>query len=492
MTVLGWSYGVAVAWAIGLVIVRRLAPPEGFALARASLGLCVGLIATGVLRYGLQVLGTTAPGTVIAADHLLLLGAGWSLRSAPAGEPPRDERTDPGTRQGALFRSLAWVLMAIAVLLAVRTTAAQIEANPFGHWDAIAIWNVKAHLLFSGGARWLDTLHATEWPDYPLLVPLTVARLAAYAGSWSEGAAIASSLMFFAATCGLLAGSLSREIGPCPALVALTLFLSPKPVRLLAGAACADIPLGALCLATSMCLWRGLRNRARGNGYPMLAGICAGGALFTKNDATVLVVLVASAFLVADWLSKRPRGHASGGAFPMGLACVLGASPALMATIHLKASVTSTSWVFAGRDVFDVLQQAVDPERFRQAWSVLPIFIRDYVHPTSALLLAIAALCAPRSRGSAFWVPWSLLTGILVAQVGAYFLAYVTSPYDVAWHVTTSASRLGLHVWPSAVMTAFLAIFADATTRCGAVAPRACSPPPSTAPSTPRTEERPC
>lgn len=482
----GWSYGVAVAWAIGLVVVRRLIRPERFDLASISLGLCVGLIATAVLRYGLQVLGTTAAWTVIVADHTLLFGAIWSLRSSPSTEPLRNARTTPGKRQRTASHLLAWTLMAITLALAIRTTAAQIDANPFGHWDAIAIWNIKAHVLLSGGAQWLDALHATEWPGYPLFVPLTAARLAAYEGSWSAGIAIATSLMFFAATCGLLVGSLSREIGPWATLVALTLYLAPKPVRVFAGAACADIPLGALELATLTSAWRALRDGDRGDGYPRIAGICSAGALFAKDDAIALTVSVAVAFLVGDWLSKRSRRDgALAAARSMTLGYAAAALPALLVMVHFKLSVTSTSWLVAGRDGLDVLHQLLDPRRYQQAWSALTFAVRDDFRTATAILLALAALSAPLGRARSFWIPWSLLTAIIVTQVSAYVLAYVVSPYDVVWHIFTSANRLGLHVWPSIVMLAFLQIFADTESVDGhprsgarlAAPPRSSSPP---------------
>ena len=50
-----------------------------------------------------------------------------------------------------------------------------------GEWDAWSIWNLKARFIFRGGAHWRDAFSSVlgfSHPDYPLLIPLSVA------GSW--------------------------------------------------------------------------------------------------------------------------------------------------------------------------------------------------------------------------------------------------------------------------------------------------------------------
>jgi len=71
------------------------------------------------------------------------------------------------------------VLAAAAIWLHMRLM-------PHGETDAIAIWNLRARSLLRGGREWAAVLSpAIGWshPDYPLLLPLTVARLWSYAGS---------------------------------------------------------------------------------------------------------------------------------------------------------------------------------------------------------------------------------------------------------------------------------------------------------------------
>jgi hypothetical protein len=52
-----------------------------------------------------------------------------------------------------------------------------------------------------------------------------------------------------------------------------------------------------------------------------------------------------------------------------------------------------------------------------------------------------------------------LATGLVTVSlmVGGYTLVYLTTPHDLTWHLTSSAPRLLLQLWPSAVFLAFLA-----------------------------------
>jgi hypothetical protein len=48
------------------------------------------------------------------------------------------------------------------------------------------------------------------------------------------------------------------------------------------------------------------------------------------------------------------------------------------------------------------------------------------------------------------------VVGTLVLTVCGYFVLYVVSPYDLSWHLTTSAERLVVQLWPPAVFAALL------------------------------------
>ena len=47
---------------------------------------------------------------------------------------------------------------------------------------------------------------------------------------------------------------------------------------------------------------------------------------------------------------------------------------------------------------------------------------------------------------------------ILGLMLASYYVVYVTTPFDIAWHVTTSVDRLLVQLWPGLVLAVFLGL----------------------------------
>jgi hypothetical protein len=48
-----------------------------------------------------------------------------------------------------------------------------------------------------------------------------------------------------------------------------------------------------------------------------------------------------------------------------------------------------------------------------------------------------------------------MMAAVAGLMLGSYYLAYVITPFDIAWHVSTSIDRLLVQLWPLVVLTAF-------------------------------------
>jgi hypothetical protein len=48
-----------------------------------------------------------------------------------------------------------------------------------------------------------------------------------------------------------------------------------------------------------------------------------------------------------------------------------------------------------------------------------------------------------------------MMAAVAGLMLGSYYLAYVITPFDIAWHVSTSIDRLLVQLWPLLVLTAF-------------------------------------
>jgi len=47
---------------------------------------------------------------------------------------------------------------------------------------------------------------------------------------------------------------------------------------------------------------------------------------------------------------------------------------------------------------------------------------------------------------------------VLGLMLASYYVVYVTTPFDITWHVSTSIDRLLVQLWPALVLTVFLGL----------------------------------
>ncbi|MCO5166403.1 MAG: hypothetical protein M9894_08565 [Planctomycetes bacterium] len=439
MTALAWVVALGLPVALAWALVRCLDPgcPRWLAVGLAA---ALGPAAGSLLHVGwLAAFG--APGAGALAVEVALLGGALALarrRSAPGGDD------DQGARPGwsALDRGLAAVVAA-AALMAVVHLAALTAAAPHGNRDAWAVWNQRARALARSDGDWARVLVGPPRPDlhldYPLAVPGAVARVWWLTGESTLAPALLAlqAALAGAAVVGLgLASARPRAVG----LLGAALVLSAPLWAREAASQCADVPLAALLGATAALLVR--VERAPRPGAFAALGAAAGLAAWTKNEGLVaLAGVVPAAALLAG---------AGGRARAAGLA-LLGAAPALLALGLHKAVAPTNDLV--GAQGADTPARLLDPGR----WGAVVTGLGGaalHLWPAAALV-GWAALVGlrppPRPRAA------RALGALLVLQVAAYVLAYVTTPWDLAWHLQTSRARVLLHLWPAGVLLALLA-----------------------------------
>ena len=71
-------------------------------------------------------------------------------------------------------------------------------------------------------------------------------------------------------------------------------------------------------------------------------------------------------------------------------------------------------------------------------------------------VMAIYSLCVGLGPRRTAGVGYATLTILFV--FAGYLAAYLTTPYDLQWHISTSMDRLLLQVWPTFVLVFFLSI----------------------------------
>ncbi len=329
--------------------------------------------------------------------------------------------------------------------------------HPHGEWDAWTIWNLRARFLARGGEHWTDASFVYWFkPDYPLLIPATIARSWMYIGNATVIVPVLVAMLFTFATVLLMFSSLSIFRGRSQGFLA-GLVLLGTPFFVTHGASqYVDVPLGFFLLATMVLIV--LHDRS-GNSHPLiaLAGMMAGLSSWTKNEGLLFVVaIIASLFAVTIPLKEWRSCLKSMLSFSIGLL------PVLAIVIYFKMNFAPTNDLVAGQNLRDTILRLADASRYievAKAFVAESFYFGNWSHAvnTPALLafypLILGIDIAKENRSS---VAVCLLALIFVA-IG-YFFIYVTTPHRLSWHLSDSLNRLLLQLWPSFVFIYFMIV----------------------------------
>lgn len=180
---------------------------------------------------------------------------------------------------------------------------------------------------------------------------------------------------------------------------------------------------------------------------PLLAGITAGLSAWTKNEGLLFLVAIVLAQFTAAASSRDWRVHTRQMLF-----FSAGLLPVLLIILYFKLSLAPPNDLISSLGWRTTVGRILDFSRYSL---ITRVFLEEMVR-FPVLLLAFYLLCLGipsneqrRSEGTPLlWVLGTMLLG--------YFLAYVTTPQNLSWHLDTSLRRLLLQLWPSAVFTFFL------------------------------------
>jgi len=464
---------IAVALAIGILLagalnpVRAARPRWAAILFQIGLGSGAGIAVTSIVFLALTVLGMATPATIFGSDALLLgasamLYAGARRRQAshlsPQAPPPAFRWT--------------WVLaiaFGIAFLIVLSRLVSMVEANPWGQWDALAIWNLRAKFLAGPVGSWrvavggllADRMH----PDYPLLLSSFIARVWKASGQISPLAPIAASFLFFGAVIALLMSTVALLRGTASALLAGLVVLTTTSVLLLVPAQYSDIPLSFYWLAAVALI---LISAGAGRSALLWAGLCAGFGAWTKNEGVVFLVWLVLAFCVLVWWKRGRRAALRG----TGL-LLAGALPGILLTLWLKFVVAPPADTLVQQTRSALLPKLVDAGRYTQ---IARSFADETIHLGSGvahplILLAVLAFALRWRADGRHRLAIAVSAIALGLMFMSYIAAFVITPSDLAWHLGTSFGRLILQLWPGVLLLSFAAMGSAADPPASAVAP---------------------
>jgi hypothetical protein len=432
---------VSLAWAavLGWLLLRALGlrsrPAAGIAglLLEAGLGAGLGLGVTSCLYFVWLWSGI--------ASRPLLLGVEVALAAAASFFAYR-HRTRTGTddSDGAPPRfRYAWLLalgFSIALLLFAYGFHVQYEANPQGHWDTWAIWNLRARFLFAGSDAWrgaVSPLIPLSHPEYPLLWPGAIARAWMIQGAdTTYGPTAFASLLFALAVATVLAGSLAHlRRSPSLGWLAGILLLGTNGFVFQSSSFYADVPLSLYALS-ALAAALIAQSRDWDGKWLCLAGVFASLAAWTKNEGIVFL----AAFVAVLIAAARAKS----------LAALAGAAPVALLVALFKLALAPADTIAKA--------SAFQPSRFpailgkfaKTVWSLgeFP------AHPVLALAVCAFALRFAWKRDYA----WAIAAPVLLLL--GDFVVIASSPNDLTWLLDTTMNRLLIQVWPALLLCFFV------------------------------------
>jgi hypothetical protein len=431
---------------LGLGLILALWPRERPQYLSIQLALAIGIgcgACSGLLLAWLVIAGKAGRGVLViqGAAAILLAGRAMIRRS-----PVTAQTVKP---RGPRF--LTYGLCAI-LLLAAGIVVLRVLWTPNGDRDAFGSWNMKARMIYLGGAHWRDVfspLLPDLAPDYPLLVPLSVVGLWLLVG---KAAVLAPALLAVAFTCStvlLLGSGLSALRDRSQALLAAVV-LAASPFFIIWGTSqYADVEVAFFILATLVLL--ALHNRERGSRLLILAGLAAGLAGWSKNEGLIFLVVVGA---VVAWSSGLRSGrwrdliwYGAGAALPLSM------------VVYLKVFLSAGPNLMVAGGLHSTSSRILDFSRYRMVGAA---FLSEFAHlgnwPVSILLLLLlyAVIAWRKTRTSRPGPGFAASLAVVFLMLAAYFMIFVLTPLDLNLHLLTALDRLIVQLWPGALFLFFL------------------------------------
>lgn len=348
----------------------------------------------------------------------------------------------------AFFASLIFSVITFIYLLAL---------NPHGGWDACAIWNFRARLIFRSGLDWeraFSTLLGWDHPDYPLLIPLSIVRTWMYIGGETVAGPSLISGLFTFATVGLLVCALrifrDKNQGYLGGLVLLGI---PFFIRLGADQY-SDVPLAFFFLATIILCYFYLTDVRQKPSILVMAGITGSLAAWTKNEGLLFVMIVLVVFFIARISFNKRRDTAKSLAF-----FALGALPILLVIVYFKLMIAPENDLIDGISIELLKRRITDLSRYTTVlfffisrvwdlgeWNIFPLLLIGY-------LMVMKPSVTRRNYVEA------LFPALTVLLMGAgYLCVYIAMSENIVWHLETSFNRLMIQLTPTMLFTFFLIV----------------------------------
>jgi hypothetical protein len=410
---------IAVVAAFGLYALTGFCILCWAGIDRPALAPATGLATIGILLATAATIGIQLDPWVLCAG-LVALGTITLIRGKLPHRTPRP--TLPATILAA------WIVLQAAVA----------GHTPLGGFDGLVTWAYKAHALLAYGTPdsppFDPALNPGPHPEYPILWPELQANVLRMHHGYDDGLLRAHALV--ALGCLLLGAYalLADRCGRWWALAFIAPFAASPVVVANASAGNADAILAGMLAIALVATVRGLTEPEDAR-LLLLAGLCAGAAVLTKNEGLLGVV----AILAAAAVVTRRR--------------VLLALAAAAAVVYVPWRVFRSAHHLTDADF--TLTSTHLRDRLHELPGIMVTIAGRVLAPTAwgaATILAVILLVAARGRLRAIAVTWAVLLG------AGLTLSYLATSLDPGVRLTRNAERTTLQLVLGLLCLAALAL----------------------------------
>jgi len=366
---------------------------------------------------------------------------------------------DPG---GSADRSGILALLAMVLLFTCFAAAVLLAdayaTHPHGMWDAHAIWNARARVMFRSPGHWRDVLLPPHpHPDYPLTLSTLVYTGWTMLGSEARSVPFSLGVAFLYVGAAVVGVGLAIWKGIAWGLAAASLILCSLGYVRLAGWQYADTPLSVLIVAAVVLFTLAYRNEKVSGPVLALAGAVAALCGWMKNEGTPILFGFLFGLTLGCILLRRTEGWLR----QVGWFCAGAALP--VAILQYYRSLTPPNDIVHAALSAATWQKLADPQRWLTiarsdgaAWWSGP----STIPPLAIILLFVWIVAGIRVEAN-LRVPLIAGLGALIGAAAAHFAAYVVSPHPLAWHLGNSVDRVALQLMPAMVFLSFGLVRSD-------------------------------
>jgi hypothetical protein len=416
---------------------------------RGQAALLSGLLGIGMLVNYVLVLGFESLRVALAVG--CLLGVFGLLLGLRTFSKRRGKQPFPFSRSWLWSLPLAYIVALYGVL---------ILTHPLTHWDARSIWFFHAKIIYYQGALtessgWSELLDSHA--DYPKLLQTLAAQVAYVCGYWNEFLPKVALLVLLIPAA---AGYFAFFERPLSWVFLISMAFFPTYTEIWNGYADGYFALYAGLAILALGRWFDSRRP-----HDLVLGLAGLGIVSClKNEGALFLVCTAVGFTALGLLGwkkrkERPLGSIDWVSLTY-LVVVTLAGPTLW-LVKKKAWGLHSDLGFSGRYLAEAWGRSTDGESMSLVMKNL-FQVQELTFALIPFAMGIIAARVLRVRiPPAVWLPFATATLYLLGIV----LVYLGTPYELSWHLNTSAGRTVLPIFVTLSVATFLVLDAIEDTR---------------------------